>query len=461
MDRSIIIIGAGASGLQAGRRLSAAGYSVTILEAGAEAGGRVCTLTPRDTADHRLTAEARAASSGRGTPEDRAGSFSWNTPDDPRGRFSVIAEGGAEFVHGDLPLTKALAREAGIPLHPVAAKMTRFNQGRLREQQEFPAGGWEELLEKMAMLREDQPFANFLTENFPGARYASLREMAGRMAEGYDLADLRTASTCWLYREWSGEGDETEYRPQGGYGALIAHLEKICGKQGCSFHYSTGVEEIRWERGQVVVRTSGGAVFIAKRLLVTVSLGVLKAGLIRFIPDIPQKRQAIDVLGYGAVIKVLLEFDSPFWGGHKPAGRTLFVLSDEAVPTWWTQADDDCPLMTGWVSGERIRALRAMGREGQLESCLRSLGSIFGLDAAILHARLRFAAILDWEKASAIRGGYSFDTVGASAARAMLARPVEDTLYFAGEGLYEGDVPGTVEAAFCSGVQVADAILQA
>ena len=424
MDRSIIIIGAGASGLQAGRRLSAAGYAVTLLEARAEPGGRIHTLAPGG---------ANA--------------------------FSVIAEGGAEFVHGDLPLTRALAQEAGIPLHPVAAKMTRISRGGRQEQREFPAGGWEELLEKMAMLHEDKPFAPFLAENFPGAEHAALREMAGRMAEGYDLADLRTASTCWLYREWSGEGEEVEYRPQGGYGALIGHLAQICAQQGCSFHYSTTVVEIRWEPGQVVVRAAGGAVFIAERLLLTVSLGVLKAGDIRFVPDIPEQRQAIAMLGYGVVIKVLLEFDRPFWGSHKPAGRTLFVLSDEAVPTWWTQSEDDCPLLTGWVSGERIGALRAMDRAEQIASCLQSLAGIFGIEAETLQARLRADTLLDWEQVPSIRGGYSFDTVGASAARAVLARPVGDTLYFAGEGLYEGEVPGTVEAAFCSGVQAADRVI--
>src|SRR6185437_3380118 len=122
-------------------------------------------------------------------------------------------------------------REAGATLHPVDARMTRLAQGRPQEQG-FSGGGWDELLEKMAMLREDKPFAPFLDENFPGPKYTALREMAGRMAEGYDLADLQTASTCWLYREWSGEGEEAEYRPQGGYAVLIDHLVTVCKQQG-------------------------------------------------------------------------------------------------------------------------------------------------------------------------------------------------------------------------------------
>jgi monoamine oxidase len=49
--------------------------------------------------------------------------------------------------------------------------------------------------------------------------------------------------------------------------------------------------------------------------------------------------------------------------------------------------------------------------------------------------------------------------VGAPDARRLLKEPLEDTLYFAGEGLYEGEVPGTVEAAFSSGATVADKII--
>src|SRR5579859_3328629 len=87
MSSSIIIIGAGASGLQAGRRLLEAGYRVVFLEAAAEPGGRILGLTPRG--------------------------------------FSGPVEGGAEFIHGELPLSLAIAREAGVELQPLHARMMR------------------------------------------------------------------------------------------------------------------------------------------------------------------------------------------------------------------------------------------------------------------------------------------------------------------------------------------------
>ena len=214
------------------------------------------------------------------------------------------------------------------------------------------------------------------------------------------------------------------------------------------------------DRGGVVVETVSGGVFRAERVVVTVSLGVLKAGGIRFEPRLPPARQqSIERLGFGSVVKVLLEFDQPFWGNLKKPGHTLFLLSDERVPTWWTQTADACPLITGWLSGARMDAFRASDEAARIDTALQSLAAIFGVDVRSLPQRLRASQVFDWETASSVLGGYSYDTVGAAAARRQLAEPLEDTLFFGGEALYEGDVPGTVEAAFCSGVTVADKII--
>jgi monoamine oxidase len=419
----IIIIGAGAAGLQAGRQLSVAGHSVIILEAGAQPGGRILTLP--------------------------AGSAS----------FSVPLECGAEFIHGDLALSLALAKEAGIDLQPVASEMVRMDQGAA-EHKSLLSQDWGALMPRMAMLPEDRPLADFLDTEFPGERYAALRDSVGRMAEGYDLADLRTVSTRWLCREWSAEEEEEEeYRPAGGYRRMIDFLVGICRAQGCRLYFSTVVRTVRWDWHRVEVEIADGQVFAADRLLTTVSLGVLKAGTIGFFPAISRQLEAVQQLGFGSVIKVQLEFAAPFWAAQKPSGRTLFLVTGEPVPVWWTQPQDDCPLITAWISGERMRVFRRLGKEERNDSCLRSLAAIFSLEESILRAQLRASLVLDWEAAPAVLGGYSFDTVDAVAARKVLCEPVADTLYFAGEGLYAGSSPGTVEAAFCSGVEVAEKMM--
>ena len=419
----IIIIGAGAAGLQAGRRLSAAGHSVSILEAGAQPGGRILTLP--------------------------AGS----------GSFSVPVECGAEFIHGELALSMALAKEARIDLQPVDSEMVRMDQGKSAHKNML-SQDWAALMPRMAMLSEDKPLGDFLDTEFPGERYAALRDSVGRMAEGYDLADLRMVSTKWLFREWSAEEElQEEYRPAGGYRRMIDFLVGICRAQGCRLYFSTVVKAVRWDWHRVEVEIEDGQVFAADRLLTTVSLGVLRAGIIGFFPAISSQLEAVHKLGFGSVIKVQLEFAAPFWGEQKPSGRTLFLVTAEPVPVWWTQPLDDCPLITAWISGERMRVFRRLSKEERIESCLRSLAAIFGVEEKILQAQLRASLVLDWEAAPAVLGGYSFDTVEAVAAREVLCEPVADTLYFGGEGLYAGSAPGTVEAAFCSGVEVAEKMM--
>jgi monoamine oxidase len=422
-EMRIIIIGAGAAGLQAGRRLSAAGHSVIILEAGAQPGGRILTLP--------------------------AGS----------GGFTVPIECGAEFIHGDLALSLALAKEARIDLQPVASEMVRLDHGK-EEHKSLLSQDWGKLMPRMAMLTEDKPLADFLDTEFPGDRYTALRDSAGRMAEGYDLAELGTVSTKWLFREWSAEEDEQEeYRPAGGYRRLIDFLAGVCRAQGCRLYFSTVVKAVRWDWHRVEVETTDGQVFASDRLLTTVSLGVLKAGGIGFYPVISKQVEALQNLGFGSVIKVQLEFAAPFWVEQKPSRRTLFLVTAEPVPVWWTQPADDCPLITAWISGERMRVFRALGKEGRIDSSLRSLAAIFSVEENDLRAELRASLVLDWEAAPAVLGGYSFDTVESVRAREVLCEPVADTLYFAGEGLYTGSAPGTVEAAFCSGVEVAEKMM--
>lgn len=414
MSSTILVIGAGAAGLIAARRLAAEGYAVTLLEAAAIPGGRI---------------------------------YSFSIPG-----FTGLVEAGAEFVHGDLPITLQLAREAGVSLVPT------------HHSQMTPEGGkadvpfqWDDLMEEMARLEEDQPIAQFLDTHFAGEKYARLRRSVQRFAEGYDLADLATVSTAALYKEWSGEEDSSEYRVDGGYGRLVDYLVHECRRLGANVHFDSLVTDVRWQAGRVEVMTAGDQRFTAERLIVTVSLGVLPG--IVFAPSVPEVMRAAGAIGYGSVIKILLEFRTPFWRELQPGAQTLFILSEQPVPVWWTQADEGSTLLTGWLTGENMRRFRALDPRDRLERCLSSLAAIFSRDIALLRDQLAAFRIFDWQEQPYVHGGYSFDTVMTPACRQLLRTPVAETLYFAGEAIYEGTVPGTVEAAFHSGLEVADKII--
>ncbi|HTI91580.1 MAG TPA: NAD(P)/FAD-dependent oxidoreductase [Puia sp.] len=439
MALSIIIIGAGASGLMAARRLSLAGFVVTVVEAGPGPGGRIFSLP---------------ASEPKWT----------GLPSTGPGGFSNVVEGGAEFIHGELPLSLQLAKEAGIALEPIYGYMIRLQRGkRLGDDgdNDFMGKDWDELMEKMEALEDDVPIADFMDRHFSGERYRSLKDSVRRFAEGYDLADVHRVSTKALYNEWAREGEEEEYRLEGGYRRLVDFLVGECRKQGVIFHFSLPVERVKWVKGGVEVTGEKGDVFKADRLLVTASLGVLQADpeLLRFSPAIPLYREAARQLGYGSVIKLLAEFKSPFWKEKKPSGKTLFIISEEAIPTWWTRPDDNDCLLTGWLAGGNMLAFQQLDREGQWETCFRSLAGIFSVSTEQIRRELGILQILDWANPPYVRGGYSFDTVDAGKARRQLLQPVEGTIWFAGEALYEGIAPGTVEAALTSGQEVAEKII--
>ena len=414
MPSTILIIGAGATGLAAARRLAVEGFVVTVLEASAIPGGRIHTLATSE--------------------------------------FSGAVEAGAEFVHGDLPITLGLAEEAGVALMP-----TSYSQLTTDEQQRSDPSDWSVMMEAMARLEKDIPVAEFLETYFSGQEYDSLRRSVKGYAEGYDLADLSTASTRALYSEWSDEEDSTSYRVEGGYGRLVDYLVRECGRLGAVLHLDSPVKEVWWREGRVEVRTAGDTIFRADRLIVTASLGALSR--IVFDPRVPEVMRATAGIGYGSVIKILMEFRSAFWRTGPHGSQTLFILSRQLVPTWWTQGSDNPALLTGWLTGENMRQFRMLDPDLQTERCLSSLAGIFSREPEFLRNELKAFRIFDWELQPFVHGGYSYDTVKTPECREVLQRPVEGTLYFAGEAIYKGSAPGTVEAALHSGIEVAEKII--
>jgi monoamine oxidase len=397
-QKEIIIIGAGAAGLMAAKELSAQ-YKVTVLEARPQPGGRTCTHYPAP---------------------------------------GLHIETGAEFVHGELPITLSLLKEADIAYHPINGEMYLAENGALKQEEAW-IEDWDQLLDHMSKAAESMTMLQLLDQHYPAPQYATLRGQVQGYVEGYDLAPLDKVSVKYLHDEWTLE-QGTNYRIEKGYTALINYLAK-----GIHLITNQTVQSITWEPGKVFIKTQDQA-YTAHKVLITVPVNMLQNESIRFNPALPAYTAAAKQIGWGTVIKFNLLFKQAFW--KRDVG---FILSEEAVPVWWTQAEDRL-ILTGWLGGPK--AERAQG--DLLENALGALAKIFNVpDIADL---LELGYVHNWSQEQAIQGGYSYGMPFSEKAKSVLTTPVADTIFFAGEALYSGDSPGTVEAALHNGKEMADKI---
>jgi monoamine oxidase len=421
MKEKIIVIGGGVSGLMAAKELADKGFEVIILEANERLGGRVNTLI--DT------------------------------------KFDMPIESGAEFIHGDLPLTQQLLKKAKINYHPIGEERIFVKDGQWNSPDD-PIPHWDLLIKKMKEVKIDITIAHFLEMYFPEEQYESLRLNVKRYAEGFDLADINTASTIALRNEWMNE-DEDQYRIDGGYHMLVQYLAQECKKKGALIYTSCAATKIEWGINTVNVSTANGK-FESNKIIITVPLSILQKNnknqnSIQFTPAIKEQKMAAAQIGFGSVIKIFLQFDTPFW--EERSKDIAFIISDQKVPTWWTQIPNKSCILTGWLGGPAAKELTDATDNAIIKIAIESLANIFSIKFETIKSALKVSKIVHWSQDPYSLGGYSFATTQTAAAIKLLQQGVEQTLFFAGEGLYEGDFPGTVEAALTTGRNVAKDII--
>lgn len=413
----IVIVGAGAAGLMAARALARTGKRVTILEARDRCGGRIHPL--------------------------------------PASEFGYAADGGAEFVHGEAPVTRGLAREAGLSVRTIGGTQWSFDGTAFsRENPRDPYG--DKLHAAVKELTDDLTVADFLRRHFAGPEYARLRHAVKRMVEGYDAADPERASTLALRDEWMNDGHATQGRIDGGYGRLIDFLAAECRKSGAAIHLGAVVAAIEESGGKVVVRCAGGEEQICDRVILTVPLPLLRE--IALPAAARTKAAAANDIGFGSVIKLLLRFKRPWWREREELADMLFLLSDETIPVWWTRRDEH-HVLTGWFGGPRTAELSHLSPQGLIDAGLDSLAAIFNQPREDIARGLVAAAAANWAHDPFARGAYSWATPQTRAAQEILAR-ADGPVLFSGEALYRGRDMGTVEAALASGLETAGLILQ-
>jgi monoamine oxidase len=417
---SLLIVGAGAAGLIAARELARAGKRVTILEARERCGGRIYPL--------------------------------------PIAEFGYPAEGGAEFVHGAATMTRAVMREAGLRLLGRSGTRWSTRSGALMpDDRALPYA--DRFYRALMGVKDDLPIAEFLETHFAEPHYDQLRHSITRTVEGYDAADPRLASTLALRDEWMARDDGPHGRIAGGYGALIGCLEAECRRRGAAIHLGAVVSALDETPAGIAARCRDGAVFAADMAVLTVPPPLLRE--IALPPAVRERAAAAADIGFGNVVKILLRFATKWWAEHRGVDLAdlSFLISDAAVPTWWTQYPDTHPVLTGWYAGPRADRVSSLTEAELVEMGLTSLAEIFDLPADRIRRDLVASRAINWGNDPFARGAYSYATPKTRAAQSVLKASSAGGIFFAGEALYAGPDMGTVEAALASGLETAQLIL--
>ncbi len=408
----VAVLGAGMAGLAAARMLADAGKRVVVVEARDRIGGRIWTDT------------------SLGAPVDL----------------------GAAWIHGSRgnPLVE-LAKEAGVTTTPSRwEKVTLLHEGkaasaRAREQAEAEFQRRYRQARREAKGEADRSVAQGLARMLPPpGQERELFSWYGRL-HALDVGD--DLSRISLLR---GDDDE-EYPgddlvPGGGYGKLAEHLAR-----GLDVRLDHEVRLVE-RRGPLVMVNTRRAYFAARRVLVALPLGVLKAGRPEFRPALPgEKRKVIRRMGLGQFLKVAMAFagvqwpEDEFFGFTAPEGPLVVVNAHR-----WTGQ----PLLVALASGDQAIRMLTRGERGAVERCLAAMRTL----APKLGAPVR-TKVADWLNEPFTLGAYSYPSVGSSADdHEELARPVDQQLFFAGEATSQRS-RGTVHGALESGRREAKRIL--
>jgi monoamine oxidase len=365
-----------------------------------------------------------------------------------------------------------VAKRAGLTVVDISGKRWISRSGRLEPTR------FEKRIERvLGRLRDDLKSDRSVSAALSAMRTLSAedRRLAAGFVEGFHAADLERISEESLAGSMDDPNALRIARVSGGYDRLVESLAAASRER---LHLEHIVTRLTWRPGEAVVesRTPAGTLteITAAKVIVTVPLNVLTApagsdGRITFDPGIPGIEAAARKLAMGGVVRVALRFDEPFWTSTRFAKRhgqqqfndATFFQSVERMPfgVWWTPYPLESPMLVGWTGGPLSWELRDKSGDDFADLAIRSLGKVFGMARSSVSRHVLASFTHNWLDDPFTRGAYSYVGVGGSGAAAVLARPVERTLYFAGEHASSGR-NGTVDGAIASGFRAADQVLR-
>ena len=283
-----------------------------------------------------------------------------------------------------------------------------------------------------------------------GGAQSEFRDSAmaiARMSLGDEPERISAADYARL---WAGD----DLVVQRGYGALAERAA-----EGLDVRLSTPVEAIDWSGAGVRVVTKSGVIG-ARAAIVTLPVGVLQKGSVRFTPELPQRtRDGLAGLGMGALTKVALKFNGDRFG--MTPGTDLWVRLSARSSINYECFTNDSNIVVAFFGGDHARDIMAKGEQGAVRAVLDEFAKHVGAQA---QKAFIGGTLAGWATDPFSYGAYSHALPGRANARALLAEPVGDRLWFAGEataGVGPGENFGgamTAGGAWIAGVAAAKKI---
>ncbi len=404
-DADVVIVGAGAAGIAAARRLAMSGLSVMVLEATARIGGRAWTC---DVAGLHLDLGCGWLHSADRNPWTR------------------IAE-AAGFAVDRRTAWGRQSRDLGFSQAEQAAATQAFTDWRRR------------------MMKTPPPSDCAADALEPDGEWnAYLQAMSGFLT-GAGLERISVAD----YIAYDAASTGCNWRVQAGYGSVVAASLP----RPIDLRLSTPVESIELDSRAVVLATPFGAVR-ARAAILTVSTAVLAGDTITLPRALDPWRDAAARLPLGRNEKLFLEIagDSPFVSETRVLGNPR----DRRTGVYYIRPFG-WPVIECFLGDQGARIVEEMGPTAGFAHATDQLAALFG---SAVSRSLHPLVASNWSRMTHVGGAYSHALPGQAAAREDLAHPFEQRLFFAGEATHVHDY-STAHGAHDSGVRAAEEAIAA
>ena len=413
-DKTVLVIGAGISGLAAASSLKNKGFNVVVLEAQNKVGGRLRS--------------------------DRS--------------LGIAFDEGASWIHGidGNPIT-TLAQESGMQtFHTLDDSRKSYDIGGiLRNSSDYDDVEEElyDLLETMMQKGSNgQSFETLFSSLYPSKANDRLWKFFLSTYITFDTGDLNKLSSL-LYNEGE-EYSGIEKIAVNGYDTITNYLAN-----GLNIQLNQRITKIDYTGTKAVV-SHNGTTSEGDYVIVTVPLGVLKANTIQFVPELPAgKQDAIQKVGMNCVNKFFLTWNTPFWDDVQYISYTLEVRDKFNYFVNVKKFHPEVNALMTFAYADYARQTEVMSDAQIIDEVMKHLKDIYGDNIPQPTHLLR----TKWQNNENSYGSYSYTAVETSMSHFDdLAEEISDKVFFAGEHT-EIDYFSTVHGAYLSGIREANKII--